>query len=125
MDKAPDTLLRSDGKGSDMRAKFEKMIRKAQNEICAAIEAADGADSASLALQCSEVVDGSEEANIAQHALPRRERRGGGSLRRHQALHRASCAAGQREPLMRCFTLLRRVTCVFQGGGARPRARAI
>lgn len=43
VDKAPDSLLRSDGKGSDMRAKFEKMIRKAQDEICGAIERADGA----------------------------------------------------------------------------------
>jgi hypothetical protein len=43
VDKAPDSLLRSDGKGSDMRAKFEKMIRAAQNDICASIEKADGA----------------------------------------------------------------------------------
>lgn len=43
VDKAPDSLLRADGKGSEMRAKWEKMIRKAQDEICGAIEKADGA----------------------------------------------------------------------------------
>jgi hypothetical protein len=42
IDKAPDTLLRKDGQDSGMRAKFEKMIREKQNEICAAIEAVDG-----------------------------------------------------------------------------------
>jgi coproporphyrinogen III oxidase len=42
IDKAPDTLLRPDGQDSGMRAKFEKMIRAKQNEICAAIEAVDG-----------------------------------------------------------------------------------
>ncbi len=42
IDKAPDSLLRADGQDSGMRAKFEKMIREKQNEICAAIEALDG-----------------------------------------------------------------------------------
>ena len=42
VDKAPETLLR-DSKGSDMRVKFEKMIREAQDSICKAIEEVDGA----------------------------------------------------------------------------------
>ena len=42
VDKAPTTLLRPDGQDSGMRAKFEAMIRKKQDEICAAIEAVDG-----------------------------------------------------------------------------------
>lgn len=42
IDKAPATLLRADGQDSGMRAKFEAMIRKKQDEICAAIEAVDG-----------------------------------------------------------------------------------
>ena len=41
-DKVPDSLLRSDNQGSAMRAKFERMIRQKQDEICAAVEAADG-----------------------------------------------------------------------------------
>ncbi|MCO5588816.1 hypothetical protein L7F22_042776 [Adiantum nelumboides] len=49
MSERPSTLLRDsehDGSSADapssMRAKFEKMIRKAQDEICAAVEAVDG-----------------------------------------------------------------------------------
>ncbi|XP_043702667.1 oxygen-dependent coproporphyrinogen-III oxidase, chloroplastic-like [Telopea speciosissima] len=39
----PDTFLReSDGPSSSIRARFEKMIRNAQDSICAAVEAADG-----------------------------------------------------------------------------------
>ena len=44
LDEAPLTLLREGG-GDDagsMRAKFEKMIRAAQNEICSAVEELDG-----------------------------------------------------------------------------------
>jgi len=44
LDEAPLTLLREGGENDSksMRAKFEKMIRKAQNEICAAIQELDG-----------------------------------------------------------------------------------
>ena len=44
LDEAPLTLLRAGGADdtASMRAKFEKMIRSAQNEICAAIEELDG-----------------------------------------------------------------------------------
>jgi len=44
IDEAPLTLLREGGEddADSMRAKFEKMIRAAQNEICAAIEELDG-----------------------------------------------------------------------------------
>eukprot|EP00976_Prorocentrum_cordatum_P009996 200214-Prorocentrum_minimum.AAC.2 len=41
-DKAPTTLLRDDVPDDSMRAKFEKMIRAAQDEICGAIEELDG-----------------------------------------------------------------------------------
>ena len=41
-DQVPASLLRSDNQGSAMRAKFERMIRQKQDEICAAVEAADG-----------------------------------------------------------------------------------
>ena len=41
-DKAPATLLRPDGQDSGLRAKFEKMIRLKQDEICSAVEALDG-----------------------------------------------------------------------------------
>jgi len=42
---APTTLLRSDGTPSDsMRAQFEKMIRAAQEEICASIKELDGGE---------------------------------------------------------------------------------
>uniref|UniRef100_A0A7S0RW30 coproporphyrinogen oxidase n=1 Tax=Pyramimonas obovata TaxID=1411642 RepID=A0A7S0RW30_9CHLO len=41
-DEAPTTLLRDDVPDDSMRAKFEKMIRSAQDEICAAIEELDG-----------------------------------------------------------------------------------
>lgn len=40
LSEAPDRLCREEDKG--MREKFEKSIRKAQDEICAAIEAVDG-----------------------------------------------------------------------------------
>ncbi|KAJ0945656.1 putative coproporphyrinogen oxidase [Helianthus annuus] len=43
----PDTFLRDSDGGSSVeagsiRARFEKMIREAQDSVCAAIEAADG-----------------------------------------------------------------------------------
>ena len=44
LDEAPLTLLREGGEddANSMRARFEKMIRAAQNEICSAIEELDG-----------------------------------------------------------------------------------
>ena len=44
LDEAPLTLLRPGGEGdaNEMRAKFEKMVRQAQNEICKAVEEVDG-----------------------------------------------------------------------------------
>lgn len=42
IEKAPATLLRSDGQDSGMRSRFEAMIRQRQDEICAAISALDG-----------------------------------------------------------------------------------
>ncbi|XP_043689624.1 oxygen-dependent coproporphyrinogen-III oxidase, chloroplastic-like isoform X2 [Telopea speciosissima] len=42
-DERPDTFLReSDGPSSSVRARFEKMIRDAQDDVCTAIEAVDG-----------------------------------------------------------------------------------
>ncbi|KAJ4982371.1 hypothetical protein NE237_033208 [Protea cynaroides] len=42
-DERPDTFLReADGPSSSVRARFEKMIRDAQDSVCAAVEAADG-----------------------------------------------------------------------------------
>lgn len=38
----PDTFLRANSSSSSVRARFEKMIREAQDTVCAAIEAADG-----------------------------------------------------------------------------------
>ena len=44
LDEAPLTLLRPGGEGdaNEMRAKFEKMVRQAQNDICKAVEELDG-----------------------------------------------------------------------------------
>ena len=44
LEEAPLTLLRPGGEGdsNEMRAKFEKMVREAQNDICKAIEDLDG-----------------------------------------------------------------------------------
>lgn len=44
LDEAPLTLIRPGGDfdGTEMRAKFERMVREAQNEICSAIEELDG-----------------------------------------------------------------------------------
>lgn len=38
----PDTFLRESSSSSSVRARFEKMIRDAQDSVCRAIEAADG-----------------------------------------------------------------------------------
>lgn len=38
----PDTFLRESSSSSSVRARFEKMIRDAQDEVCRAIEVADG-----------------------------------------------------------------------------------
>uniref|UniRef100_A0A803QIS6 coproporphyrinogen oxidase n=1 Tax=Cannabis sativa TaxID=3483 RepID=A0A803QIS6_CANSA len=38
----PDTFLRGESSSSSVRARFEKMIRDAQDTVCQAIEAADG-----------------------------------------------------------------------------------
>eukprot|EP00284_Hemiselmis_tepida_P017710 CAMPEP_0174927414 /NCGR_PEP_ID=MMETSP1355-20121228/18115_1 /TAXON_ID=464990 /ORGANISM="Hemiselmis tepida, Strain CCMP443" /LENGTH=409 /DNA_ID=CAMNT_0016173513 /DNA_START=22 /DNA_END=1251 /DNA_ORIENTATION=- len=42
IDKAPDSLCRDGTANTEMRAKFEKMCREAQDQICKAIEECDG-----------------------------------------------------------------------------------
>ena len=46
----PDSLLRAGTANTEMRAKFEKMIREAQNFICSSVEEVDGCVCSALSL---------------------------------------------------------------------------